>query len=180
MRKILLYISLAIFATSAMANNIGSLNPNEVLKYSNAWIGVKQRIDLYAQNVQQQVIKRQQKLEQDWAEIKSLREDAENREILVEKEKVFMEKSSDLQDFVQSAQETMEGAYINARTLIQDTIFNIVRDIAEQKNLDMVITETEKSFNSPHMYVKPSISLNTQVIDILNKQLPIIPLNMDE
>ena len=177
--KILLYIMLGVFATSAVATNMGSVNPNQVLKHSKAWVQVKQQIDSYAQNIQDKVIERQQKLEQEWNEIKVLREDPKNRETLVEKEKLFMEKSSSLQEFVQSAQDTMESAYIDARNLIQNTIFDIVQDIAEQKNLDVVITETEKSFNSPYMYLKPSISLNTQVIEILNQKLPEITLKID-
>ncbi len=179
MRKIILLVVWALSVHMAVAANIASMNPDKILNASQAWVDIKQRIDSYAENVQSQVIEKQKKLEQNWAIIKQLREDPKNRQQLVEKEKQFMDESAKLQDFVQAAKDNMESAYIQARNTIQDTIFAIVEQIATQNAIEVVVTETEASFNSPYLYIKPSISINDAVIKILNEKLPKIAITLE-
>ena len=140
---------------------------------------LKKTIDTYAKNIQNQVIEKQKILEDDWAIIKKMREDTENRQQLVEKEKSFMEATTALQQFVQSAKDEMEQSYLNARNTLQVTVFTIVQEIAERNNFDVVLTETAFSFNSPYIYAKPSISINQQVIKTLNARLPKVDLKLN-
>lgn len=161
------------------ANAVASMNAQSVMNASVAWQETRQTIDVYAKSIQAKVIKRQKILEQEWDVIREMRKETSKREELVVLEKKFMEKNSALQIFVQNAKERMEKSYLHVQRVVQDKIFEIVKRIAMENNYDIVVLETEQSLNSPYLYLKPSLSINQRVIEILNAELVRVDLDLD-
>ena len=64
----------------------------------------------------------------------------------------------------------MDIKYINIKGQIQGKITKIIRKIAKNEKIDMVINTNSVSFNSYVVYLNNRVDITDKVIEIINKE----------
>ena len=88
------------------------------------------------------------------------------KEVFEQKAKEFRSKVIEAQRDVQTRRAALENAHLKAMTEIKETLLEIIKDIAEGKELSVVLQKSQVLFS------KDALDISDEVLEQLNDQLP--------
>lgn len=159
--------------------NIAYVNADNVFNNFNSWNNFVKKIEQHSIQVRDIVIKKEKDIETIWFKIKKMRDEKQDVNKISILEKDFKEKSINLQKYVQYQKKQMDIKYLNTKKQIQNKIIKIIKIIAENKKLDMIINTNNVSFNSYIIYLNDKIDITDKILEILNKEKMNLKLLID-
>ena len=158
----LLVFSLA--SLNANAAGTGILDVEKIIKESSAMRDIQAKIGKKQEKYQQEVAKKQKELESEQKRIEGKRSVLSKNAF--EKETAAFEKRLDkLKTFVDKKQNSLKKASMEAMSKVNDKIKDIINDIAEEKDLDVIIPASQT------LYYKDGLDVTEEVLDRLNKKI---------
>ncbi len=157
---------------ASQATEIAVVDMQRVMGKSKAANSARDQLDAKQKNFQSQVSKTEADLQ---AKDKEL---AKQRGLLSSEEfnkklKDFRENAATAQRDVQQKRMKLRRAFEGAIVTIQNKVTAIVANIANEKNVDMVIPSTQS------LYVKPSLDITDEVLKRLDNDLPSMKVNFE-
>lgn len=174
---VMFFTSFCSFASAKV--NIAYVNADKVFNNFSTWNNFVKKIEHHSIKVRDIVTKKEKDIEKIWFKIKKMRDNKQDANKISVLEKGFKEKNIKLQKYVQYQKKQMDIKYINIKRQIQGKITKIIKKIAENEKLDMVVNTNSISFNSYVVYLNNRVDITDKVIEILNKEKMNLKLLID-
>ncbi|OYW14066.1 MAG: hypothetical protein B7X02_00875 [Rhodospirillales bacterium 12-54-5] len=166
------FTALAIgFATPALADSaLGVVNVQKIMHDSKAAADVSSQLQAKQKSFQGELDAKEKSL---LAEDQSLSKARSTmaKDAFEQKVKDFRSKTADAQREVQVKKAQLDKAYTGALEKIQTTVSDIVKDIASEKKLSLVVTSGQV------LYADPSLDITDDVLKRLDSKLPNVKVN---
>lgn len=166
-----LFISLFALSTMAMANqaaaetNIGIVNTQKIMHESKAAQSVRTQLQAKKKEFQAALdAKEKQLLAEDQALAKQ--QGSVEKAAFEQKVKDFRAKAAAAQREVEQKRQQVDKALAGALENIQATVIGIVKEIAAEKKLNVVVS------SAAVLYTDPALDITDEVLNRLNSKLP--------
>ena len=157
-------LSTFLFSQNSLATNIGIIDIDKIFAESTALIDIQKKIDAKGLSYENEVSKKQKQLEAEQKRIEE-KKDTLSQEAFDKEAKNFEAKVEDLKTYIDRKQNSLKKATIDAMGKVNDKLKDIVKDIAKEKQLDLVI------LNSQTFYSKDEYDITAEALSALNKKL---------
>lgn len=156
----------ALAATPAMADNTtGVVNVGKIMQASKAAVSVRSQLQAKQKAFQADLdAKEKQLYSEDQALVKQ--KDSADKAAFEKKVKDFRAKAANEQRDVQAKKAQLDKAFAGALDEIQKTVLDIVKQVAAEKKLNLVVSA------SAALYVDPSLDITDEVLSRLDSKLP--------
>lgn len=157
---------LATFINLGVANasTIAVVDLENVLKNCNAMKDAQNKISKKQAGFQKEIDKKQSALEKESKQIES-KKNILSEEAFSKEQIAFGKKVDELRELVNSRQDALKKASLDAISQINDKIKDVVEEIRKEKDLDVIIS------SSSTIYYKSDLDLSDEVTKRLNKKI---------
>lgn len=163
---LLTVVTSALFAFSAeAANNIATVNIQEIMQKSTAAQSIKEQLDAKQKTFQTEMTKKEEQFNTEAKELEKQRS-VLAPEALDKKVKAFKAKESAAQKDVQSKRAELENAFSSSLAEVQKSVFDIVAAMAKEKGYIAVIPTNQL------LWADSSLDITNDVLSKLNSTLP--------
>jgi outer membrane protein len=150
--------------------SVTTIDLKYVLKNSLAAKHALTELNTVRENYQLEITKKNKSLEQQYNDLtKQARVLSESA--LKDKQKELMSNVTRLEKNVQIKQKKLQSDYLQSLSIIEKEIIVIVKNIAQEKKYNLVITKDNL------LYSDKKLDISDQVVKVLNKNLPKIKLS---
>lgn len=163
-------ITLALSAPAFADTLIGVVNVQKIMQNSKAANDVRSQLQAKQKSFQGELDAKEKSL---LAEDQSLSKERSTlgKDAFDAKVKSFREKTADAQREVQTKKATLDKAFAGSLEKIQTSVTDIVKEIAAEKKLNLVVTSSQT------LYADPSLDITDDVLKRLDTQLPTVKVN---
>ncbi len=174
MNKRLLLISavLAMISLNANASEIAILDVEKIVKESSAMRDIQSKVSKRQAEYQKDVDKKQKTLEVEQKRIEG-KKSLLSKEALEKEVTEFDKKVEDLKQFVDSKQNTLKKASLEAMSKVNEKIKEIMSEIAKEKKIDVVIPANQA------IHYDEKLDISSEVLEKLNKKLTKIEVKFE-
>lgn len=177
MKKLLLTCVLAIIgaANAAQAEDvtIGTVNMEALLKQSTAVQQLNDSIKDTQQKRKDEVTAQDKKLEAEGKEIQKQRSILE-KDAFEKRQKAFQEKIMKIQAELKEKAAKTQKVYNDALAEVQKTTIAIIKDVAEDKDLSIVMPSAQL------LFVDENLDITDTVVERLNKELSKLDIKVEK
>ena len=160
--------SLALTASPALAeSNTGVVNIAKIMQASKAATSVRSQLQAKQKAFQSDLDAKEKALfAEDQALVKQ--KDSADKAAFEKKVKDFRTKAADEQRQIQSKKAQLEKSFAGALDEIQKTVTDIVKQVAAEKKLNLVVSASQV------LYTDPALDITDEVLSRLDSKLPTV------
>ena len=148
---------------------IAIVDIQNVLEQSTAVQLMQQQIAKMGEDIEHMMVSKEKELKNDEEEIAKKRQSLSEKEFEKEVD-LFNKKLSDVQLILQEKKTKLERAHVEAMEQVQEVTMSIVKAIAEEKKLNLVLPSSQVFFATD------DLNITKIVISRLNQKLKTIPI----
>lgn len=175
MKKLFLAIPvICLLSLNAKATNIAIIDAEKTLKESLAMKDIQSKIIKKQDEYQKEINKKQLELEAEQKSIKN-KESILSEEKLQEETKKFEKKVEIFKIFADKKQNSLNKASLDAIGKINDQVKKVVKDISEEKQIDVVIGSSQVVFSNKNV-----LDISSDVVARLNKTITKVDIKFTE
>ena len=156
--------------------SIGIVNIEKVQLQSLAFTSLRTQVEALQSGIQKQIKEQQELIQKEQDEIETQRLLLSNQ-VLAEKNEALKEKVTELRQFADNANRSLETAYSRALLLIQSKLQESIYEVSKQRNLSLILNEN----NIPPtvLYSQESLRIDNDVLSQLNQRISDITISKE-
>ncbi len=167
-------IALVISTAPAMAEQkIAVVNIQQIMREAKAADAIRSQMKAKQKSFQEQLDGREKTLQEQDQELAKQRS-VLSQEAFEEKYQEFREKAADAQKEVRQKRAALDRGFNAALSQVQEKVFEIVETIAQEKDIDAVISTGQM------LYAHPDLDLTQEVLERLNREMPNVNVNFEQ
>ncbi len=163
---------LTLVSFNVSASEIAVLDVEKIVRDSTVMQDIQKKVSKKQEEYQKDVNKKQKALEAEQKKIEGkknvLAKDALDKEVAD-----FEKKVEDLKQYVDTKQNNLKKASLEAMSKVNDKIKDIISDIAKEKNLDVIVPAAQS------LYYKETLDISSEVLTRLNKKITKIEVKFE-
>jgi Skp family chaperone for outer membrane proteins len=165
-----------IFCSNVFAGNhsinFAVIDAERVLKESLAMTDIQNKVVKKQDEYQKEVNKKQNALEDEKKKIEN-KKNIVSKDKFTKEEQAFAKKVEDFKNYVEKRQGVLQKSSLEAVSKVNDVLKKVVSDIAKEKSLQMVIS------NSQVLFYEDAVDISAEVITRLNKAIDKVEVNFE-
>jgi outer membrane protein len=154
-----------LLASPALAQNVGIINVQKIMAASKAAQSIRTQLEAKQKGFQADLNAKQSQFQAEDQALKT-QEGKLAKEAFEKKVKDFQAKFNAAQQEIQTKKEQLDKAFTAALNQIQEKVVAISKSVAEEKELDLVISSSQV------LYGKPELDITDAVLKNLDSALP--------
>lgn len=172
-KLLIITASLFFFTTSfANASEVAVLDIDKIVKESKAMKYIQNRLSKQQDKYQQLVTDKQEKLEKEQKKLEG-KKSVLSKEKFQEEVTIFEGKVDELKEFVDRKQNNLKKASLDAMSVVNEAVKEIVAQIAKEKDIDIIIQANEA------LYFRDDMDISEEVLTKLNKKITKVTIKFD-
>lgn len=154
-----------------IADLIAVVNVQLVMKESIATKDLNEQVKRIQKKDREEITKQEEALRK---EDKNLAEQRNilSKEAFTKKEKAFKQKLISVQRDIQEKRSDLDSSFKSSITVIQNKIYKIIEEIAKKKKFKVALPVSQT------LYIEESLDITADVLEVLNKELPKVKLEI--
>lgn len=159
-------------ATPAMAETIGVVNVQKIMKESKAAVSVRTQLQAKQKSFQAEFEAKQKALSTEKQALIKERTTTTDKAAFEKKVKDFETKAATTQREVQGKEAQIEKAFAGSLEQIQNTLLAIVKEVAAEKKMNMVVSGAQV------LYADTAMDITAEVLKRLDAKLPSVSVKI--
>ena len=154
-----------------VTSSVAVIDVQAIYRDSLAMKAVRDQIEVQRKNFQAEIASEENKLRQAGNDLEKQRA-VLSTEAYAQKQREMQRRVSEVQTRVQNRRRQLDQAFQGAFNKVQDTLVELVNDIAKEGGYSLVLLKAAVIYNQPTMDV------TAKALDRLNKKLPTLQVNV--